>query len=46
MKVKRKHPRGRSRAKWEQHVRKDVTHKEGRSWKETEEKELREDRDR
>jgi hypothetical protein len=45
MKVKGKCPIGRLRSRWEQHVRKAVTQKEGKAWEETEE-ELQEERDR
>jgi hypothetical protein len=44
LKVKGKCPRGRLRSTWEQQVRKYITHKEGRSWEETEEQELWESR--
>lgn len=36
MKLKEKHTRGRTCSRWEW-VKKDVTQKEGRMWKETEE---------
>jgi hypothetical protein len=36
LKVNRKCPRGGSRSRWEQQVRKPVTQEEGRTWEETE----------
>jgi hypothetical protein len=40
--TKGKRPRGRPRSRWEQHVRRDATQKEGRTWKT--EKQLQEGR--